>query len=178
MLRLFAGIYPSPEFAASALSLLEDLNDLPPHRASPPGQIHLTTQFIGETDPRQIEAIRESVARSASGLGAFSITAERLITLPERGPARLVAIETDAPPPLIELHRRLAARLARNPRKNASDRFVPHLTVCRFRAPTTGVRLDRPAPLGGFEVREVRLMRSILRPEGAEHIALDAFPLA
>jgi 2'-5' RNA ligase len=178
MLRLFVGIYPTPEFAASALALLDGIGELPPRRASPAAQIHLTAQFIGETDPRRLEAVRESVARAASGLGSFSITVERLITLPRRGPARLVAVETDAPPPLVELHRRLVSRLARKPRKEASDRFVPHLTLCRFRAPTPGLRFERPAPIGGFEVREVRLMRSLLRPEGAEHIPIDAFSLA
>lgn len=177
MLRLFVAIYPPPEFAGSALALLEGIDALPPHRASPADQVHLTAQFIGETDPRRLDAVRESVARAASGLGPCAVYAERLIALPRRGLARLVALETDAPPPLIELHRRLASRLARKPRKDASDRFVPHLTLCRFRAPTPGFRLDRPAPIGGFKVHEVRLMRSLLRPEGAEHVPIAAFAL-
>jgi 2'-5' RNA ligase len=174
--RLFVAAYPPPALARAALERIGSLG-LPEHRATPGEQVHLTLQFIGDTDPRELDAVRESVARSASGLAAFELTPARLITLPKRGPSRLVALETDAPPGVLELHRRLAHRLASETRKDAADRFLPHLTLCRFRRPARGVRVDEGVELDPFVVPEIRLMRSVLRPEGAEHRVVEAFGL-
>lgn len=173
--RLFVAIYPGPEAAARMLAALAQA--LPAEvrrRAVAPEQVHMTLQFIGDTDEREVPEVCESVRRSASGLAAFSLDIVRLATLPERGPPRLLAAITDAPAALRELQRRLASRLARNPRARPGERFLPHLTLCRFtgRAP----RVDAPGTIGAFEVRSVRLMASVLRPTGAEHTAVLAVP--
>src|SRR5688572_27304408 len=130
-LRLFVGIYPPREVAEAMLNAMAELK-LPAHRPTLCEQVHLTLQFIGDTPARELDATIESVERGAAGLSAFELSAERLIQLPERGPARLVAAQTDAPPTLVELHRRLAMRLARNVRDRNEERFRPHLTLCRF----------------------------------------------
>lgn len=175
-LRLFVGLYP-PEDAARAMGGLLDGLGLAEHRPTPPGQIHLTVQFIGDTPAGDLDRVTESVGRSASGLGAFELAPERLITLPRRGPPRLVALETDAPPALLELKRRLVKRLASSVRKELADRFLPHFTLCRFARGTRAEPLERSVEVGAFAVGRVRLMRSVLRPEGAEHREVAAFGL-
>ena len=59
---------------------------------------------------RELTAVTESVERSASGVKACTLTAGRLISLPNRGPARLVAVTTDAPPSILEIRRPLQLR--------------------------------------------------------------------
>lgn len=174
-MRLFVALYPPISCALEMLQCLDSLapsgQPVPPHRATPPDQIHLTIQFIGERTPKELDDAIESVARSASGLGPFRLTPRRLCVLPENGPARLIAIETDAPPQLIEIQRRLAHRLARRPRSDPADRFTPHLTLARLRPESAEFRLD--AQVGNsvtpFDVLDVALMRSVVRPGGAEH---------
>jgi 2'-5' RNA ligase len=100
-----------------------------------------------------------------------------LITLPERGPARLIAAQTDAHPTLMEMHRRLVTRLARNPRERTDERFRPHLTLCRFRSPVSRLRVNRELSLPGFPVAAVKLMRSTLEHSGAQHHQIEAFAL-
>ena len=175
-LRLFVGLYPPAEMAEQMLAALADLK-LPPHRLTPLDQVHMTLQFIGDTPVKDLDATIESVERARSGLPAIELVPLRLMALPRRGPARLVAAETDAPPTLLELHRRLATRLARNARERPGDRFLPHLTLCRFRAPTRIGALDEPLALAAFPVEEVRLMRSTLHPDGAKHHEVAVFPL-
>jgi 2'-5' RNA ligase len=175
-LRLFVGIYPPAETARQMLAALEDL-DLPHHRRTPVEQLHMTLQFIGDTPVKDLEATVESVDRSRAGLPPFELAPLRLMALPKRGPSRLVAAETDAPPTLLELQRRLAARLAGNVRARPSDRFLPHLTLCRFRAPTRIEPLDDPLAVAAFPVAELKLMRSTLHPDGAKHHEVAAFPL-
>jgi 2'-5' RNA ligase len=171
-LRLFVSIVPPPEVAAGLLGALHRHVDVSNARVVPPAQVHMTVQFIGETDVRDMARVRESVERSVAGLGAFVLHAERLIQLPERGRPGLVAAETDAPAPLTELHRRLAHRLARRARRDAGDRFRPHLTLCRYQRIGRVERLEHAIALGeehAWRVEGVRLMSSVLRPEGAEH---------
>jgi len=175
-LRMFVGLYPPPDAAASLAGLLEGL-DLPAHRRTPVEQLHMTVQFIGDVPLAEVDGVVESVGRSASGLGAFELVPARLMSLPERGAARLVAVETDAPPIMMELHRRLVHRLAAQPRPRSGDRFVPHITLCRFASPAAGVRVDQPVRNAAWRIDRVRLMRSILRAEGAEHLLVAEFAL-
>jgi 2'-5' RNA ligase len=182
-LRLFVAAYPPLALARDWLARLPALN-LPAHRPTPPEQVHLTLQFIGDTEASDLPRVLESIERSASGIAPFTLTPLRLISLPQRAAARLIAIETDAPAPLMELHRRLAQRLARRARRNpdAPDRFTPHLTLCRFAPPAPGVarsiELDAYASNHAFPVESIHLIASELKPTGAEHRPIESFTLA
>jgi len=175
-LRMFVGVYP-PRDAAESLAVLLDGLDLPGHRRTPVGQLHMTAQFIGDVPLADVDGVVESVERSASGLDAFALTAQRLVSLPQRGAARLVAVETDAPPMLLELHRRLVHRLATKPRPRRDERFLPHITLCRFTSLAPGLRVSAAAPATPFLIDSVRLMRSVLHPDGAEHRLVGEFKL-
>jgi RNA 2',3'-cyclic 3'-phosphodiesterase len=158
---------------------------IPRYRPTPEDQVHLTVQFIGDTDARQLPEVRESVERSASGIARFTLTPLRTVTLPRQGPARLIACETDLPANLAELHRRLAHRLARNLKERTRESFLPHLTLARFASPAGGVRIDEAieAPggaddaTGAFLIDHVSLMSSQLRPDGAIHREMARFDL-
>ncbi len=174
--RLFVAVYPPTKVSAEMIGDLGALS-LPPHRITPSLQVHLTLQFIGDTELDRLDEVIESVRRSASGLAPFELRPRRLIALPEQGPKRLVAMETDAPATMLELQRRLAQRLARSPRGDPGDRFLPHLTLCRFRAPTPFAQPGRDSRIAPFTVDRVMLMRSVLLPGGAEHREVARAPL-
>ncbi len=169
--RLFVSIAAPEDTARQLLRALRkfDLPPIAPYRECPLAQVHMTVQFIGDTQENKVDDVVESVVRSASGIAPFELRPIRLITLPERGWPRLVAAETDAPPGLLEVQRRLAARLARDPRKRAGDRFLPHLTLCRFTGGARAPAVDQPLDVQAFRVDHLHLMRSVLRPSGAEH---------
>ena len=175
-LRLFVALYPTHEAARGMLKAMEKLQ-LPPHRATPREQIHMTLQFIGDTPQNDLESTKESIERSAAGLGAFGLSAHRLISLPEGRVARLVAAETDAPPAMMEMQRRLAHRLARSVRERAGDRFRPHLTLCRFKRPTAMPPIDQALGPLRFNIDRIVLMRSTLDPQGAKHHEVASFAL-
>lgn len=172
--RLFVAIYPPEDSRRHMLRSLAKL-DPPPdarHRVVALEQIHMTLQFIGDTPERDLPEVIESVWRSVAGLAPFTLTPIKLVTFPDRGTPRLIALETDSPPPLLEVQRRLVQRLARSPRAKSGDRFRPHLTLCRFTASATPTPLQAAVSLSGFSVDRVMLMRSILKPAGAEHVPL------
>ncbi len=176
MLRLFVAVYPPVEAARAMLGLLDGV-ELGEHRVTPIEQVHMTMQFVGDTLPGKVEEVVETVRRAAGGIEGFELRPVRLITLPERGGARLAAVATDGPPPLLELQRRLASRLARRARREKGDRFLPHLTLCRFREGAQVERVEQAVVMEGFAVREVRVMRSVLRAGGAEHVGVGSVAL-
>ncbi|MCL4220480.1 MAG: RNA 2',3'-cyclic phosphodiesterase [Phycisphaerales bacterium] len=172
-MRLFIAIYPPPDAVHAMLSSLDRL-DVPPFRVVPDGQVHLTVHFVGPVRAGDVAGVAESLEKAASGLGGFELRPTKLVALPVRDP-RLLAIETTLPAPLAELQRRLVTRLAAEPSGRA---YLPHITVCRFRSSGPrefgGQTLDIPA----FSVTEVCLMRSVLRPEGAEHRVVERVSLS
>ncbi len=179
VLRLFVAVYPPTDVAASLLDRVRSL-ELPSNRLVAPQQVHLTLQFIGDVNVRQLDDTIESVQRSAAGIAAFELQTKHLITLPQRGAARLVAAQTDSPVAMMQMQRRLAQRLSHKPRRNSGDRFLPHMMLARFRTPSK-VNLsgmEASLRLAAIVVRSFVLMRSTLQHSGAVHevvheIALD-----
>ena len=153
---------------------------LPASRPTPVEQVHLTLLFVGEVAKSRLEDVLESVKRAASGFRVPPLHAERLISLPARGPARLIALEMSAPPELLELQRRLALRLTRRPARKSDREFRPHLTLTRFAGGgDASVRVDLPCPLpGSFPVETVAVVSSHLHPDGATHTRLAEYSLA
>lgn len=180
-LRLFVGIYPPLDLADAMRRHVASI-DLPPNRLTPAVQVHLTVHFIGDTPAKAMDETVESVQRSASGIAPFELEPKQLIRLPKRGPARLIALETDAPAGLLEIQSRLAIRFASKTRRKPGDRFLPHITLCRFRTPTARGLPD----LGDLTlpdwptcaVRELCLMRSTLTSSGAVHHVVERVPLS
>lgn len=170
-LRLFVGVYPPAEVAEALHDALRTLPDLPEHRMVRPDQLHMTLLFIGDTPTKELDDTIESVQRATGGLHAFVLQPACLISLPNksRSPARLVAAQTDAPSTLLELQRRLATRLSTTVRHRPGDRFLPHLTLCRFQRPRRMTPLCADVEVPSFPVTDIRLMRSTLLPGGAEH---------
>jgi len=177
--RLFVAAYPPHEIARAMIKSLRAIHGLPDLRETPLEQIHLTLQFIGDVAVKDLDRTIESIERAASGLRAFDLKPLRLISLPDRDVARLIACETDAPPEALELHRRLAVRLAHDTtREDAADRYRPHLTLARFRRPTRLDAISRDVSILPFSVDRILLVRSILRPRGAEHVPVREVTLA
>ncbi|MFZ4573688.1 MAG: RNA 2',3'-cyclic phosphodiesterase [Phycisphaerales bacterium] len=174
-LRLFVAAYPPSGLAQSLVDAARspELMDV---RWTPASQVHLTLQFIGDTEDRDIPRVMESMERACAATRAFVLTFERLRTLPFGGEPKLIAATTDCPSYLTELHKRLALRLARNDAKRNAERFRPHVTLCR--SVRTPHRLDLPLEPLRWTVDAVLLMASVLHPSGAEHRELCRVGLA
>ncbi len=171
-LRLFVAVYPPLALArrwVEAAALL----DLPESRPTPEAQVHLTLQFIGPVERRDLSRVRESVERAASGLASFVLTPGGLDLFPDRARPRLIALRTDAPPALLELKRRLATRLARGSREDPADAYEPHLTLRRFSGNLCAdawARWEaREISDSSFLVEHVCLMSSVLHAGGSKH---------
>ena len=180
-LRLFLAAYP-PLGVAQTLLARAAQRTLPEHKVVPPEQVHITLLFLGDRRAQSVPDIEASIAAACKGIRPCVIRPRRLITLPEKGPARLVASETDIPPPLLELQKRVSHRLA--DRKRRENPFLPHLTLLRFPGSGIDTRMaediatsESDASAFQFELRSVRLMKSTLHPKGPRHELLREFGL-
>jgi 2'-5' RNA ligase len=176
--RLFIAVYPPSEVARELLRQVHSLIG-GKARYTPVEQVHLTLYFIGDTNDRDLPEVEESIMRSLAGLSGFSLAPRCLITLPRRGPARLVAAECPCPPSLAEAHRRLVTRLAR-PGTSRAGVYLPHITLCRYGSaggPCVSTDIRQPETLV-FAVHEAALMQSTLTPSGAVHTPLRRFPFS
>ncbi|HZW05577.1 MAG TPA: RNA 2',3'-cyclic phosphodiesterase [Phycisphaerales bacterium] len=176
-LRLFVALLPDAASAGALQAAAVAMGGrLPPHRSIPAEQLHMTLAFIGETRAKEVREVKESVDRSCAGLEPFTLTAERIVTIPtpeDGGPPRLIAAVTDAPPTLLEVHRRLVQRLTRPKKNGRRSRFLPHLTLARYRHGETSDALDDllPTPVA-WRVSGVTLYASTLTASGSIYDAL------
>lgn len=197
--RLFAAL-PLPESlrneffeAAGAIARLLPASRF---RRVPPENLHLTLRFFGpETGAldrgRLAALLRERLA--AHGPGQLTLRASGISTFGSPRRARVVwvglaEVETagDEPGRLLSLqgHVETVARaIGLAPERR---RFVPHVTLGRFRVPTRlpaaalAVQPETPDSAWGsaFAAGEVGLFASVLTRDGAVYERLDRFPLA
>lgn len=161
-------------------------------RPAAPETLHVTLAFLGYRRERDMEAI----AAAATGIDIEAPELRLLpdpVARPERGRPRLFAIEAESPG-AIELQAEVEAGLVDAGFYEPEKRdFWPHLTVARVRperrAPDSGGKGKRrrggrpmrvtqhPGPLPDallqpFRAVRVSLYRSLLRPSGAEYVAM------
>ncbi len=143
--------------------------------------LHVTLRFLGDTPRERVDALARQVGRELDDVAPFELGLDQLMPFPSARRPRVVALTLAPQGELV----RLAASVERGVVAAGFDpeprRFRAHLTLGRIRdggfPDIAGVHVDAPGP---FEVREVVLFRSQLRPEGAlytplERIALGGF---
>jgi len=170
--RIFVGLPvradAAHELAAFARHRLGGL----PVRAIEPAMLHATLVFCGPTDEDRIAEIVGIVEEETPFDLAWDLAPNGLRQL-----GSAVAITYEAPPLLVAVQRAVERRLAAEGLAGEERRrWLPHVTVARgrrgarFRASPTA---PPPIVLRGDAVV---VYESLLRPEGATYVALDASP--
>lgn len=171
MPRLFAAV-AMPEEIASSLDRL--CTGLPDARWTDPDDFHLTLRFIGEVDHETFYEIGEELARVR--LPPFDIELKGIGQFPPGGPLRQLWLGVTHNPDLDRLRRRIDTCLHAAGVPREGRRFIPHVTLARFRWPPPEARLgsylQRHAlfRLPPFPVSSFALFSTILRKDGAEHV--------
>lgn len=156
--------------------------------------LHLTLAFIGDVDPSAQRRVEEALAcvnvsapASVSALAsapALAVELHGIGHFPLRGPPRVLWTGASPAAELASLAAAVRRELARAGFPPERRKFVPHVTIARFRRPPppaamqdylTACSLFRTpaAPIASF-----RLLSSVLRPSGARYAVEADFPLA
>lgn len=169
-------MYPPTEVAQPMADLIRGVSRGKARR-TPVDQIHMTVVFLGDRPERDVERITREARSISASTGPIKLKPERIIAMPENVPPRLVALECAASKNLQSLYSRLVAALT-DPDEPVRPRLLPHFTLCRFRRGAPAKPMHAPVTMPAFEVRELRLVKSTLAPEGADHTPLATIPLA
>jgi RNA 2',3'-cyclic 3'-phosphodiesterase len=148
-----------------------------------PALCHITLKFLGYVAGERLPAIAEACRRAAGAVGPFELAFAGLGAFPRWRGARVLWMGLAPSSPLAALQTAVEAELAPLGFEPEGRPFAPHLTLARFKQPSApeleeAARRFADASFGAVPVRELRLMRSDLRPSGPVYSVLDAFGLS
>jgi 2'-5' RNA ligase len=139
--------------------------------------IHLTLKFLGDVD----EGLMGEVERVVSGLRfePFRMALAETGAFPNlRRPRVIWAGVSEGVDELSRIFRELEAGFVGLGFKREGRRFSPHITIARVRSGRNREELveevlqHRETDYGGFEVKSVKLKRSVLTPRGPVYTTL------
>jgi 2'-5' RNA ligase len=182
--RLFVAINLPDRVRERVDAGTRDLRSLPGVRWVPLLNIHLTLSFIGEVGEGRAADVERVVREVAAGHRPF----EAQITVPGAFPSlrrpRVIWLGLAAGEALSALQRDLEEQLETVGIGREDRPFRAHLTLGRTRrgqridGPALDALVRRAAVSASWWVRRVDLMRSHLRPSGAEYEVLASAALA
>jgi 2'-5' RNA ligase len=152
-----------------------------------PEGVHLTLKFLGDTPVAKLPAIRQALAAVARNAPGCTFTVGGLGCFPSPHRPRVVWVGVQEPTGRLaavqDAVEEVMAPLGYEPEGRG---FAPHLTLGRIGRKTSRGDAARVgevvasidvAQLAEVAVTGFELIRSVLKPSGAEYTALAEFPL-
>ncbi len=146
---------------------------------------HVTLKFLGEVAEKRAEEVGEAVAGSAARVGAFEIELNGVGGFPTLRRPRVVWMGVEAGPEIELLYEELEGNFERLGFERESRGFHPHVTLGRAERGAGASQWRGIEEIAGsvdyrarLRVETVDLMRSRLRPTGAQYELVRAARLA
>jgi 2'-5' RNA ligase len=190
VVRAFVAVDLGDEAKDAVCAIQRQLEEVVPRgsvRWTKPDQLHLTLWFLGNVPAPRLPELCQAVGGGLTGVARFRLRLGSLGAFPSpRAPRVLwVGLEGDLPR-LLEVQGRVARAAGAFGDHQEARPFHAHLTIGRVNRPEAPVGrawqafvAKRPAPAPcEREIGAVRLIRSRLRPDGAEYLELASFALA
>jgi 2'-5' RNA ligase len=173
--RLFVAIN-LPEWVSDRIFAGTDrLRALRGIRWGGPAAVHLTLKFLGDVDDDRAREIAAMLGMVAAEHEPFDLRLTSVGGFPSLQRPRVVWLGIEARQELLELQQGLEDALAALGFERETRRYHPHVTLGRVRRgrtidATELLKLARQTDVAGsWRVRHVDLMRSRLKPTGAEY---------
>ena len=147
--------------------------------------LHLTLSFLGEVPDLKLSEIRTGMVTAARGIGPLKLSIKTIGVFPNEKRPRVVWLGVQlSDDRLIRLQKRVEQAMALVGFPPEKRDFRPHLTIGRVKSSYGSASLmaaidrRRDAFAGECELAELHLIRSLLRPEGAQYTILQSADLA
>lgn len=147
-----------------------------------PRNLHLTLRFLGDISEEQLSRVCLATAKAAQeGPSPFTLSIKGVGAFPSSHHARVLwAGLTGNQKPLIQLHEILQDHLHIAGFPPEKRPFRPHITLARFRNPAPlSPRLNALGShqFGRWQISELQVIESRLRPAGAEYEVRQRYEL-
>lgn len=180
--RLFIALELPPDVLKAITRLQDDLKRAIPARAARwvrPEGIHLTLKFLGDVRADRLDELKAAMAEAVTGHPGFELSLEGLGCFPNAERPRVLWVGvTGEIGPLRSLQSDVEKTITPLGFPAEERGFSPHLTLART---ARGANREDAAQIGqisiehdvgllaSWRVRSVSLMRSTLKPDGAEY---------
>jgi 2'-5' RNA ligase len=177
MMRLFVGLTLPQSVKQGLIGLMAGLEGV---KWQSKDQLHLTLNFIGEVAEPQAEEIDAALA--AVPFESFLIGLSGIDIFGNRRRPRMLwtGVRQEDIERLQHLHAKVDRILQRCGRRADPRKYIPHVTLARFRAKTRriGPYLEHYAAYKSpaFEVNAMTLFRSHLGHQGAQYVVVASYP--
>ncbi|MEW6109799.1 MAG: RNA 2',3'-cyclic phosphodiesterase [Nitrospirota bacterium] len=147
-----------------------------------PENIHLTLKFLGQTDESLITPIKDSLHKKVLPYGSFYIKISGVGYFPDSKRPRVIWAGVEESELLKKLSRDIEEEMLKFGYENEKKAFSPHLTIGRVRSQKRIAevlkRLDEfsKSDFGNIEINNIILMKSELKPAGAQYYRLAEIP--
>ena len=183
-MRLFLAIELTDDVRAHLLATRKRLETgLPKFSYTKPENLHLTLKFLGDVEPKRVDAITESLAKISTQ--RIELRASGIECFPNRGPIRIItAAMTGTIAPLKALVDNIEQRCKFLGFEKEQRAYKPHVTLGRAR-PVLSAKFRQLAsdatvglwPGPTFSPRDFVLMNSQLGPQGSTYSAVARFAI-
>jgi len=185
MIRTFVAI-ELPKTLQRRIGELQDHLKQYPARVTwvKPENIHLTLKFLGNVPEGQLQALVGALEKAVKDIPSFKLSVSGTGAFPdERRPRVLWIAAHEETGVLQRLYGKIEEEFQRLGFERERRPYTPHLTIGRVKGDGAIGKVVTEMKSRGFEtetfvVREVVLMKSDLKPTGAEYTPLKKLPLS
>jgi len=152
-----------------------------------PSAMHFTLKFLGHLTFDRLEEVMAAVEKSVAGHRSFTASLEGLGVFPNFRRLRVIWLGvTEGTTELVGLQGKIDKELSAVGFPPEERSFSPHLTLGRVkdsagaedrRRLASAIEQDKNVAVGRFEVSAVKVMRSVLRPQGPLYSVIKEFSL-
>lgn len=149
----------------------------------PVKNLHVTLKFLGHISEESIERVKEKLYNIASIFKPFRLRFSGTGVFPDKRRPRVIWIDISDSEALKNLQEMIEERLTEIGFKREDRGFSPHLTIGRVRSLRDRERLIgliealKDREFGIIDIDRIFLMKSDLRPGGAQYSVIEEFPL-
>lgn len=158
--------------------------DFPGLKWVEPQNWHITLKFLAEVKEGILEQIKESLRKISNEFAPFEASLGSFGAFPERGSLRVfwIGLE-DGASNMIKIADSVEGEMSHLGFPREKRGFTPHLTLARARRGRPSRITFEDFKLGSvsfpaFNLKELILFQSKLRPEGPEYTKLEVFALS
>jgi 2'-5' RNA ligase len=183
-IRCFIAIPLSDSLREGISALLDDLKKMNADiRWVRPENVHITVKFLGDIDENVLPAIRETLSKIAASQKSFTVKLSGTGFFPDKRRPRVVWVDIQEYQGLKELNEIVEESMVSIGFKREDKHFSPHLTIGRVRTQKNlsslleAMETLKGRDFGNIQVRLLSLMKSELKPTGAEYKTMAEFNL-
>ena len=148
----------------------------------PEENIHITLQFLGETEESLIPDIKGALYKILAPYSSFYIKIADVGCFPSGKRPRVIWVGMEGPQALIDLYKDISSEMVKFGYQKEERGFTPHVTIGRVKSNRNMGELLRRleefkvTDFPDFEVQNIKLVKSELKPSGAKYYSLAEIP--